>query len=73
MSRWFLFLILAVWVVRMLQVRQPARRRPPVSDFHPASGAADPSTTPQARDGAAFSSGDIVDAEFEELSGPPKS
>jgi hypothetical protein len=72
MLRWFFFIILAVWVTRLFQARRPAPREPRVSDFHPAAGAGDPSPAPGPEDGAAFSSGEIVEGEFEEIKDPPR-
>jgi hypothetical protein len=71
MLRWLLFIILAVWVSRLVHVGRPASRRTRPSDFHPGPGAADPSTVSEPGDESAFSSGDIVDADFEEIPGPP--
>ena len=63
-------ILLAIGVLRLLQSRQAPPRQPPVSDFHPGAGATDPSSDPEAADHPAFSSGEIVDGEFEELPGP---
>jgi hypothetical protein len=71
MLRWLLFIILAVWVSRLVHVGRPASRRTRPSDFHLAPGAGDPSTPSEVGDESAFSSGDIVDADFEEVPGPP--
>ncbi len=73
MLRSLLFLILGIWVLRTIQsgLGRPKRRH--ASDFHPQGGAADPAAAPVADDAPAFSSGDIVDGDFEEIPGPPRS
>jgi hypothetical protein len=70
MFRTLLFILGAIWVLRLFQGRQAAVKHPPASDFHPPGGAHDPSTHTETGEHPAFSSGDIVDGEFEEISGP---
>jgi hypothetical protein len=71
MLRSLVFLLLGIWVLRTIQsgLARPQRRHS--SDFHPQGGAADPAQAPAAEDAPAFSSGDVVDADFEEIAGPP--
>jgi hypothetical protein len=64
-----LVILLAIWVLRLFQSRQAAPKRPPASDFHPDTVAGDPATHVEGDDHPAFSSGDIVDGEFEEMPG----
>ena len=73
MLRSLLFLVLGIWVLRTLQAGLSRPKRPRSSDFHPKGGAADPAPSPVAEDVPAFSSGDVVDGEFEEIPGPPGS
>jgi len=70
MLRSLLFLLLGIWVLRTIQNGLARPKRPASSDFHPNGGAADPPAASMADDPAAFSSGDIVDGDFEEISGP---
>jgi hypothetical protein len=65
-----LFLVLGIWVLRMVQSGLPRAKRSNSSEFHPQGGAADPAPDPMAEDSPAFSSEDIVDGEFEEIPGP---
>ena len=71
MLRSLLFLLLGIWVLRTIQsgLARPKRRNS--SDFHPAGGATNPAAAPVADDSPAFSSGDIVEGDFEEIPGPP--
>jgi hypothetical protein len=63
-------IILAIGVLRLFQSRQRPVKEPPVSDFHPQGGAPDPAGHTDEEGHPAFSSGEIVDGEFEEISGP---
>jgi hypothetical protein len=65
-----LLIILGIVVLRLFQSRVPAPKRPPASDFHPEGGAGDPAAEAGSSEHPAFSSGEIVDGEFEELPGP---
>jgi hypothetical protein len=65
-----LLIILGIVVLRLFQARIPAPKRPPASDFHPEAGAGDPPAEAGSSELPAFSSGEIVDGEFEELPGP---
>ena len=65
-----LVILVAIWVLRLFQSREVPPKRPPASDFHPEGVAGDPSAQAEAVDDPAFSSGDIVDGEFEEMPGP---
>jgi len=71
MLRSLLFLLLGIWVLRTIQSGLARPKRPVSSDFHPKGGAADPPTASMAEDSTAFSSGDVVDGDFEEIPGPP--
>jgi len=70
MLRSLLLLLLGIWVLRTIQNGLARPKRPASSDFHPNDGAADPPADPVADGSPAFSSGDIVDGDFEEISGP---
>jgi len=68
--RWLLAVILVAWIVRLLDSRRAPARRAPASEFHPEAADADPASGSAAADHPAFSSGEIVDGDFEELPGP---
>jgi hypothetical protein len=70
MFRSLLVILFAIWVLRLFQSRPAAPKRPPVSEFHPEAAAGDPSVHAEAGEHPAFSSGEIVDGEFEDLPGP---
>jgi len=67
MLRWLFYIVLALLGLRILQARRtvaPPRRS---RKIHPTAGSPDPSSAPKEPQHPAFSSVDIVDAEFEEL------
>ena len=63
-------IILAIGLLRLFQSRQKPVKQPPVSDFHPQGGALDPAVHTDGEAHPAFSSGEIVDGEFEEIPAP---
>ena len=76
MLRWLFYVILALWVSRLVRMIQPRKDAPSPrrqSDFPPRAGEGHPSRPASAiRDGQ-FPAGEIVDAEYEDLPARPRS
>ena len=67
MLRWLFYVVLALWVSRLVRLVQPRAPRGRVTDFHPGHGAGHPSPPSRPVRDAHFSDGEIVDGEFEDV------
>jgi hypothetical protein len=67
--RWILYAVLAAWAARLLRLGQAPAPRGPLSDFHPGDGGPNPSSPAHRMEDGKFSSGEIVDGEFEDVPG----
>jgi hypothetical protein len=65
MLRRLVLLLVALWAVRVARLLRP--RPPHASGFGPADGAPHPARDPASAPKEAFAAGEIVDADFEDI------
>ena len=67
MLRWLFYVVLALWVSRLIRLVQPRGPRSRMTDFHPGRGAGHPpAPSPRAPD-ASFAGSEIVDGDYEDI------